>query len=156
MKSLSTLIVLFSAVQLISNSANAAENSGNLFQCEGKGFEVSYSTSSLTGEPQYQVRDIKNHVDINLSNLNEIRSTSTPMGRMITATYFRLALADGPTYHYNLVIPAHELGMAESLKLETQMIRTTVVSPFHPQGMSIQLQHSEVVPLTCEVQRVNF
>ena len=155
MKTLS-MLVLFSAVQLISSSATAAENGGNLLQCEGKGFEVSYSSSSRTGEPQYRVQDVKNHVDINLSNRNEIRSTSTPMGRMITATYFRQALADGPTYLYSLVIPAHELGMAESLKLETQMIRTTVVCPFHPQGMSMQLQHSEVFSLTCEVQRVNF
>ena len=155
MKKFSSLFVLVTALQITSTSAQAA-NQGNLFSCEGKDFVVNYSSSSLTGDPHYSVKDSDHNVEFNLLSRKEIKSSVSPMGTLITATYFKKALADGPTYLYSLVIPAHELGMAESLKLETLMIRTTVVSPFHPQGMTMQTQHSVAVPMTCEVQRVIF
>ncbi len=143
---------------LVSSAGVAAQRPGtevaNVFQCKGDGISINYASTSKIGQPSLAVEEKDQDIVFKVVG-TEVKRTEVPMGNLVTGTYFKHALADGPTYHYSLIVPLHELTHGEKITLKSQLLKTTVVSGFRRPG-TFQVSNVEVFPLECEAEQVIF
>lgn len=129
--------------------------SANLYQCTGVGnVSASFSTTSFAGTPNYHVVDGDNEID--LRDTASIEIQQTPMGSLVTGSYTKQAMVDGPIIRYSLIVPSNEIRIGEKLKVETLLLKTTAASLFRPEGVSLQTEETQAIPLECEASLVVF
>lgn len=124
----------------------------NDFECRGEGAEVRYSSTSFSGRPLFSVV-YENH-PMKLPAFPEVKVQSTPVGKLVTVSDFRLALVDGPEVRYSIVIPTISLQSLPSTEtFESVMVVTSLVNPFFrpgPRGFAAGvLEKNEFVAVTC-------
>ncbi len=63
---------------------------------------ISYSTTSLTGVPQFSYKDAE--LDLSFSG-DDITRKETPLGEIVTVTLENLVPVDGPLRTFTLLVP---------------------------------------------------
>ncbi len=99
--------VIFQALVVLaglSGVANAAFDTPNLYNLTGLGVQVSYATSSITGEARFSYSDTRQ--TLNFAG-REIRELETEIGRQVSVTIE--SIPDLRTITFTLLIPAVNL-----------------------------------------------
>lgn len=125
----------------------------NFFTFTGKNeTQIVYSTSSITGEPQFTYRDSTR--DRSFSG-DRITVTSSPLGTLVTVLLG--AIPDGLTLTATLVLPDINLGDRQMIRFSTVVILTTNPTTIGgPQFVTGPLQTYQVVKLRGVAQHVKF
>ena len=104
----------------------------NFYQVQGDGIFVSYSTTSLAGQPQFSYQD--SQISKTFTG-DEIRVVDTEIGKLVTVTTF-LTIDAGST-SFTLVVPRVNLTLFETVEISTIGITTVhrflIVGPRHGQ-----------------------
>jgi hypothetical protein len=124
----------------------------NLFELAGEYTQITYSTTSITGQPQFHYQDRQR--DVNVTG-GDIRSLETEIGAQVTVT-----LEEVPDLHtltVTLLVPQINLGEGNESSLSTLAIltthRTSIGGPGLVEG---QLQTYEAVALEGTASLVAF
>ena len=125
----------------------------NLFELEGYGVQITYSKSSITGDPRFSYNDADH--DLNFSG-NEIRVEGTEIGDLVTVTIE--TVSDLRTVTVTLLVPEFNLPQdTKQSPFETEAVitthRTTIGGPSLVQG---QLKSYETVALQGTARQVLF
>ena len=124
----------------------------NLFELTGEYTRITYSTTSITGQPQFHYHDQKR--DVNVTG-DEIRLLETEIGTLVTVTLE--VIPDLHTLTVSLLVPEINLNEGNESPLSTQAIltthRTSIGGPGLVEG---QLQTYEVVALEGTASLVDF
>jgi hypothetical protein len=111
-------------------AAPKATKQPNLFEVSGYGIQVTYSTSSLDGQPQF------NYQDTHQSKLfigNQIRTEETELGTLVSVLIQQKP--DAGTTAFTLVVPRINLRQFDTVNIMTIGIttlhKTTIVGPPH-------------------------
>lgn len=124
----------------------------NLFELEGGGATVVYSTTSITGVPQFTYRDADNSVS---RSGTEIRVEETAMGRLVTVNLRQVA--DAYSLWVTLLVPAVNVPQSGQAALQTLAVLTTdCTSIIGPAGVEGQLQSYEALALSGMARTVAF
>jgi hypothetical protein len=107
-------------------------NQANLYELSGGGIQVSYSTSSITGQPLFNYHDgsqVKNFSG------NEIQTVESVLGNLVTV--FLIRTVDSGSTTFTLLIPSVNLPPSNSAPIATQGITTlhkfSIVGPHNGQ-----------------------
>lgn len=123
----------------------------NLYELSGKNVQVSYATSSLTGEPRLHYRDKKH--DLNFTG-DEIRVLRTEIGTQVTVTIHQVP--DLKTVTATLLIPDINLEN-DAVLFKTFLIRTRHWTTFSgPELVKGPVQTYSKVALKGKASHVNF
>jgi hypothetical protein len=95
----------------------------NLFRLQGDGTEVIYSTTSITGQPDFSYTGPQGQKQF---TGDEIRTCDTELGTEVTVTLNQIA--DGDTKLFTVLLPAIELDERAAVPIETWGITTTKAS----------------------------
>jgi hypothetical protein len=124
----------------------------NLFQLTGEYTQITYSTTSITGQPQFHYQDQQR--DVNVTG-DDIRSLETEIGTLVTVTLE--VIPDLHTLTVSLLVPEINLNEGNESPLSTLAIltthRTSIGGPGLVEG---QLQTYEVVELEGTASLVDF
>jgi hypothetical protein len=124
----------------------------NFFQLAGGYTQITYSTTSITGQPQFHYQDQQR--DINVTG-GDIRSLETEIGTLVTVTLE--VIPDLHTLTVSLLVPQINLTEGNESPLSTPAIltshRTSIGGPGLVEG---QLQTYEVVALEGTASLVAF
>lgn len=125
----------------------------NLFEVEGYGVQITYSRSSITGDPRFTYVD-KDH-NLGFSG-NEIRVQATEIGELVTVTLE--VVADLRTLTVTLLVPEFNLPEdTQQSPFETEALctthHTTIGGPGLVQG---QLKSYKSVALSGTARHVVF
>lgn len=123
----------------------------NLFELQGYGTQITYSTSSIAGVPQFSYSDQNQNRTFSGS---EIQSEETGIGRSVTVLLKNNA-ADEGVESLTLLLPIVQLSQEKEIRIQTLAIisRSAVfVSPSTP----AQLQTYNALNLNGTAQLVNF
>lgn len=82
---------------------------------------ISYSTTSLTGVPQFSYKDAE--LDLSFSG-DDITRKETPLGEIVTVTLENLVPVDGPLRTFTLLVPEIRLSMGDQVSFDTLGIET--------------------------------
>ena len=142
---------------LISSQAMAAQP--NLYMCEGldSDIRVSYSSSSMTGQPQYNVNiDGENVTPFHDENyLVSMTTDNTRLGLLVTAGVIHKRIADAPSQVYALFVPGITLDRnGHEAQFETKLLIGS-----NGGFMALPAVHqriNRVETLTCTAQKVFF
>src|SRR6476661_186760 len=85
----------------------AASNEPNLFTLTGKDTQITYSTSSFTGQPQFTYQDAQQQTTV---TGQDIRTQQTEIGKLVTVTLAQVP--DLETVTVSLLLPT--IHLAES------------------------------------------
>jgi hypothetical protein len=104
----------------------------NLYKLSGDGIRITYSTSSVDGNPHLQYQDAHQS---RLFMGNQIHSAPTPIGTLVSVIL--QIIADGPMMTFALLLPRTNLGMADTAQIKTDGITTlheaSFIGPPHGQ-----------------------
>jgi hypothetical protein len=104
----------------------------NMYQVQGDGIFVSYSTTSLRGQPEFSYQDSR--ISKTFTG-DEIRVADSEIGKLVTVTTF-LTVDSGST-SFTLVVPRVNLTLFETVEISTIGITTVhrllIVGPRHGQ-----------------------
>lgn len=124
----------------------------NLFELAGEYTQITYSTTSITGQPQFHYQDQQR--DVNVAG-EDIRSQDTEIGTQITVTLE--VIPDLHTLTVTLLVPRINLGGGTESPLSTLAIltthRTSIGGPDLVEG---QLKTYEAVALEGTARLVQF
>jgi hypothetical protein len=124
----------------------------NLFQLAGGYTQITYSTTSITGQPQFHYQDHKR--DVNVTG-EDIRPLETEIGTLVTVMLE--VIPDLHTLTVSLLVPQINLNEANESPLSTPAIltthRTSIGGPGLVEG---QVQTYEVVALEGTASLVTF
>lgn len=124
----------------------------NLFQLTGGYTQITYSTTSINGQPRFHYRDQQR--DLNVAG-DAIRSLETEIGTLVTVTLE--VIPDLHTLTATLVVPQVNLSEANESPLTTVAILTTHRTSIGGLGLvEGQLQTYEVVALEGTARLVEF
>jgi hypothetical protein len=137
----------------VTNAEALAGPKANLFTFTGKNdTQIVYSTSSITGEPQFTYRDRTR--DRSFSG-DGITVTSSPLGTLVTVLLE--IMPDLLTLTATLVLPDINLGDRQMIRFSTMVILTTNPTTIGGPDLVIgPLQTYQVVKLRGVAQRVEF
>jgi hypothetical protein len=93
--------------------------SPNLFQVQGGGVHVSYSTTGIDGKPHFHYQDTAH--SLNFSG-GEIRIVATEIATLVTVT-IRITVDSGST-SFSLLIPTVNMHAGETIPIRTIGITT--------------------------------
>lgn len=122
----------------------------NLFELQGYDIQITFSTTSITGQPQFSYQDPAENRSF---SGDEIVSEETALGQMVTVQLKNNA-ADEGLESVTLLIPVIQLGEAQSVPIQTLAIlsrQAVFVAPG-----SGQLQQYDPVYLVGTAQSVAF
>ncbi|HEV2989010.1 MAG TPA: hypothetical protein VG759_11245 [Candidatus Angelobacter sp.] len=91
----------------------------NLYQLQGHGLHITYSTSGIDGKPHFTYQDA--HQSLQFSG-SEIRTASTEIGTLVTVT-IRRTIDTGST-SFSLMVPTVNLGNANQVHIKTFGVTT--------------------------------
>jgi hypothetical protein len=124
----------------------------NLFQLAGEYTQITYSTTSITGQPQFHYQDQQR--DVNVTG-DDIRLQETEIGTLVTVTLEEIP--DLHTLTVSLLVPEINLNEGNESPLSTLAIltthRTSIGGPGLVEG---QLKTYEVVALEGTASLVDF
>ena len=124
----------------------------HLFQLAGGYTQITYSTTSITGQPQFHYQDQQR--DISVTG-EDIRSLETEIGTLVTVTLE--VISDLHTLTVSLLVPQINLNEGDESPLSTPAIltthRTSIGGPGLVEG---QVQTYEVVALEGTASLVAF
>jgi hypothetical protein len=124
----------------------------NLFELTGEYTQITYSTTSITGQPQFHYQDQQR--DLTITG-DDIRSLGTEIGTMITVTLE--VIPDLHTLTLTLLVPQINLNEGTESSLSTLAILTThLTSIGGPSLVEGQLQTYEAVALEGTARLVEF
>ena len=105
-------------------------NQPNLYQLSGKGIQVTYSTTSISGKPLFNYHE--GSVVKNFSG-DEIQTAETILGNLVTVFIIRTVNSGSTTF--TLLIPSVNLPASNSAHIATEGITTlhkfSIVGPAH-------------------------
>lgn len=130
-----------------------ANNSPNLFELKGPCTEITYSTSSFVGPPQFSYRDHQRQVNV---SGEKIHTLQTEIGELVTVTLE--VVPDFLEVTFTLLLPTIQLP-AESHEgpIRTEGILTTKRSSIGgPRFIEGQIQTYCIVTIHGTAKRVNF
>jgi hypothetical protein len=108
-------------------------NQPTLYELSGNGLHVTYSTSSLQGQPLFNYHD--NFQVRNFSG-NEIQTVDTIVGKLVSV--FLIRTVDGGSTSFTLLVPQVHLPPSNVAHITTEGITTlhkfSIVNP--PQGQT--------------------
>jgi hypothetical protein len=116
---LAVALLICSGTCVVMQDAVAAGPEPNLFELRGGGIKVTYSTSSIDGQPQLTYEDQK--ISLTFQG-KEIRSLDTEIGLQLTVTLEQIP--DLQTVTLTLILPMINLQGNEG-RFQTQAIITT-------------------------------
>src|SRR4051794_15669090 len=124
----------------------------NLYELTGGGGgpQITYSLSSIKGEPEFSYQGFHGE---NVFSGDAIEVSETQLGREVTVTL--VAVADGDTITFTLLIPPIRMEGTAPVALETVAVETTKKSGFAgpPPGPEYSYQ---AIPLSGEARSVKF
>ncbi|QRN95114.1 hypothetical protein JRI60_39480 [Archangium violaceum] len=113
----------------------------NQFELAGKGISLSFSTTSITGQPLLHYKDARHEVN---ARGDEIRQVETEIGTLVTITLE--PDADAGALLFTVLIPRAQLrDTASEVRITTEGVLTRSRFPRLP--ANAQLQKYSVVPL---------
>lgn len=125
----------------------------NLFELAGEYTQITYSTTSITGQPQFHYQDRER--DVNVTGENDIRSLETKIGTQVTVTLE--VIPDLHTLTVTLLVPQINLDQGNESPLSTLVILTTHHTSIGGPGLvEGQLQTYEAVALEGTASLVKF
>jgi len=92
----------------------------NLYQVQGHGLHVTYSTSGIDGKPHFTYQDA--HQTLQFSG-PQIRTVDTGIGTLVTVT-IRMTVDTGST-SFSLMVPTVNLGASSQAHINTFGVTTT-------------------------------
>jgi hypothetical protein len=124
----------------------------NLYELEGEGGgpQITYSTSSIKGEPEFSYQGLHGE---NVFSGNAIAVSETELGREVSVTL--VAVADGDTITLTLLIPPIRMEGTAPVALETLAIETTRKSGFAGPPPGPEYSY-EAIPLSGKASSVKF
>lgn len=96
-------------------SGETQTQQANLFELQGYDVQITFSTTSITGAPQFSYRD---RLESRNFSGDEIVSEETALGQMVTVQLKNNA-ADEGLESVTLLVPALQLGDAQSVPIQT-------------------------------------
>ena len=124
----------------------------NLFELAGEYTEITYSTTSFTGQPQFHYQDRQRDMEI---TTDDIRLLETEIGTQVTVTLEEIP--DLHTLMVTLLVPRINLDDSNESPLSTLAILTTHhTSIGGPALVEGQLQTYEAVALEGTASLVKF
>jgi hypothetical protein len=119
--------------QLSAGKVTAMANQPTLYELSGNGIHVTYATSSLQGQPQFNYHDAfqaRNFTG------NQIQTADTVLGRLVTV--FLVQTVDSGSTTFTLLVPSVNLPPSKVSNITTEGITTlhkfAIVKP--PQGQT--------------------
>jgi hypothetical protein len=119
--------------QLSAGKVTAMANQPTLYELSGNGIHVTYATSSLQGQPQFNYHDAfqaRNFTG------NQIQTADTVLGRLVTV--FLIQTVDSGSTTFTLLVPTVNLPPSKVADIKTEGITTlhkfAIVRP--PQGQT--------------------
>jgi hypothetical protein len=119
--------------QLSAGKVTAMANQPTLYELSGNGIHVTYATSSLQGQPQFNYHDAfqaRNFTG------NQIQTVDTVLGRLVTV--FLVQTVDSGSTTFTLLVPSVNLPPSKVANITTEGITTlhkfAIVKP--PQGQT--------------------
>jgi hypothetical protein len=145
---------LIAGLLLISNSAFASLTSANLYQCSGKNISVSYSSTSLIGEPQLSITI--NKKSYSAIGSKAITSQKTVVGNLITLT--KTSKPDLYSDTLTVLLPDINVSaLGKQITFNSQLLITrTADSIAGPQLVNGVIQSNSAKTLICTAQAVVF
>jgi hypothetical protein len=124
----------------------------NFYAVSGGGLHVTYSTTSINGQPQvYYVSPFVSHNFIG----NQITTTASPLGTLVTVTI--MMTVDTGSTSFTLLVPRVNLsGPADHVPIDTQGITTHHRFSVFQGAMHGQLDTYSVQELTGTASLVEF
>jgi hypothetical protein len=122
--------------------ANGSEQA-NLFELHDHSIEVTYSSTSFTGQPQLNYRD--KHVNCSFMGEEEIRILDTEdLGQLITVT-LESGAADKPPVTFTLILPeVNVMPQSGGTRVQVPGILTTTRSLFGGPKLGAEKTYSTV------------
>jgi hypothetical protein len=121
----------------------------NLFDLKGGGVMVSWTTASITGQPQLTYDDGGEPLTF---GPDELQISPSPMGRLVTADIE--VVPDSHSTSLVLVVPPVNLAGRRPQRVRTVAIVTRRETPFAPELPTGQLQSYKVLRLSGTASRV--
>lgn len=121
----------------------------NLFDLKGGGVMISWTTASITGQPQLTYDDGGEPLAFGPDELHVSRS---PLGRLVAADIE--VVPDSHTTSLVLVVPPVNLAGRKPQRLRTVAVVTRRETPFAPELPTGQLQSYKVLRLSGTASRV--
>ena len=115
----------------------------NQFELLGRGISVSFSRTSITGDPLFRYQDACREVN---ARGDDIRQVETEIGTLVTVTLE--PDADAGSLLFTVLIPRARLeGVGSELRISTEGILTRSRFPFSPVPSDDQLQEYRTVTM---------
>jgi hypothetical protein len=116
----------------------------NQFELLGRGISISFSRTSITGDPLFHYQDACREVN---ARGDDIRQVETEIGTLVTITLE--PDADAGSLLFTVLIPRARLeGVGSELRISTEGILTRSRFPFSPAPMNDQLQEYKSLMMT--------
>ncbi|WP_339378400.1 hypothetical protein [Calothrix sp. NIES-2100] len=122
-----------------------------LYQLQNQQIKVTYSTTSLTGQPRLDYQDKKQTLHF---VGDQIRTTDTEIGKLVTVTITKTV--DTGSVTFSLLLPAVNLGQNNEARIETKGITTVNLFSTIPAFNQGQRQTYTVTPLVGTAKAVFF
>jgi hypothetical protein len=124
----------------------------NLYELsgEGGGPQITYSLSSIKGEPEFSYQGFHGE---NVFSGDAITVSDTELGREVTVTL--VSVADGDTITFTVLIPPIRMEGTAPVALETLAIETTRKSGFGGPPSGAEYSY-DAIPLSGEARSVKF
>jgi hypothetical protein len=145
-----TLGITLTAIPLAPSHALEVKTP-NLYQLQGQGVKITYSTTSFDGKPRLDYQDKQQKLKF---VGDQIRTTSLEIGTLITVTT-RMTVDTGST-SFSVLIPAVNLGQNQSTQVVTNGITTVNRFSINPALLQGQTQTYTVIRLQGTAQSVQF
>jgi hypothetical protein len=114
-------LLLFAPVIVNSQAGANQPAAPNLYRLSGDHLQVTYSTTSISGQPRFSYKDDTRTLSF---TGNQIRETKTEMGTLVSVT-IRMTVDTGSTT-FTLLVPAVNLaGPSSTAQIHTYGITTT-------------------------------
>lgn len=129
----------------------AQEKIPTLYQLQNQHIKVTYSTTSFSGQPLLDYQDQQKTLHF---AGDEIRTTDTEIGRLVTVTIYKTV--DTGSVTFSLLLPAVNLGQSNEARIATKGITTVNRFSTIPAFNQGQRQTYTVTPLFGTAQAVLF
>ena len=124
----------------------------NLFELSGGGTTVTYSTSSITGQPLFHYQDATRDVQ---ASGGDIRTKKTELGAEVTIDLD--VVLDGPSTTATLLLPTVNMHDATEQKLRTVVVVTTTAYTIGGPGLVVgQVQRYKATAVRGTARAVAF
>jgi hypothetical protein len=125
--------------------------SPNLFQLQGGGLHVSYSTTGIDGKPHFHYQDATHSLNFTGS---DVRTVATEIGTLVTVT-IRITV-DGGSTSFSLLVPTVNMHAGETIPVNTIGITTVHRFSIVPVLNAGQTELYSVTPLSGTAQHLAF